>query len=458
MKNSKYLLLAAIAAATASLSSCSDNDVLEGAKDTGIPFTVTATTNSGGSRGSDISSLSNFQLWGFGTEQDTHFDGDNFTLKSGSTTTFQSTDGTPNWPNTNACVFYAISDNTSTMDYDVAAGSPGVNSTKAEIRNGSFDYTIPTTIANQKDLLVAAATGKSSTGVQLKFDHALTAAKLNLRIRPKKTEYGSYYDENDEFSSNAILAIKIRKITIHNIIISGTYNFDGTNTDDGAEKNANNNYVNGSWTPGSVLGDYVIDLTDNPLIMQCKTSEGDLEKEVDVNGYIYFIPQTITSWNIVPNNSEDLSVPGTANNYSYIEFEAISMEYDYLDINDNMPLILALEGWSKDADGAYLYNNKIVVDKDGKVVDFDNEELNNLTPSTHSVIAPTYETRNFSLSEPPGKFSSFNNDSYYGKFYTPFKATLNVNGSRVLTVNLEQGVRNDTGSSGVFGTGAAGEG
>ena len=157
MKKLKFLTLAAIAAATAMVSSCSDNDVLEGVKDTGIPFSVTASTNSGGSRGSDITTLSNFQLWGFGTDQDSHFDGDNFAPKSGSTTVFVSSDNTPNWPNTNNCLFYGISDNTSTMAYGVPAGSPGINTTKAGIRNGAFTYTIPTSVADQKDLLVAAA-------------------------------------------------------------------------------------------------------------------------------------------------------------------------------------------------------------------------------------------------------------------------------------------------------------
>ena len=108
MKKLKFLTLAAIAAATAMVSSCSDNDVLEGVKDTGIPFSVTASTNSGGSRGSDITTLSNFQLWGFGTEQTSHFDGDNFVPKSGSTTVFVSSANTPNWPNTNNCLFYGI--------------------------------------------------------------------------------------------------------------------------------------------------------------------------------------------------------------------------------------------------------------------------------------------------------------------------------------------------------------
>lgn len=454
MKNSKYLLLAAIAAATASLSSCSDNDVLEGAKDTGIPFTVTATTNSGGSRGSDISSLSNFQLWGFGTEQDTHFDGHNFAPKSGSTTVFVSSDNTPNWPNTNACVFYAISDNTSTMDYGVAAGSPGVNSTKTEIRNGSFTYTIPTNVADQKDLLVAAATGNSTAGVQLKFDHALTAAKLYLKITPSKTEYGSYYDPEDDTSSNPILAIKIRKIKIHNVLVSGTYSFDGSTKVSG-------NYLNGDWTPNTEsLGTYVIDFGNNPLIIQQKTSDGVYDKVVNIdgnNGNIYFIPQTITSWDIVPNNSEDLSVPGTTANKAYIEFEAISMSYEYLDYEPFASDVSALTGWSRDADGTLRYNGNVVIDKDGKVVDYDNVELNDLT-AAHAIYAPTYETRNFSISEPANRFASFNDDNNYGTFYTPFKATLNVNGAINLHVNLEQGVRNDSGSSGVFGQGASGEG
>ena len=496
MKNSKYLMLAAIAAATAMVSSCSDNDVLEGVKDTGIPFSVTASTNSGGSRGSDITTLSNFQLWGFGTDQESHFDGDNFTPKAGSTTVFVSSDNTPNWPNTSNCLFYGISNNTSTMAYGVDAGSPGINTTKLGIRNGSFDYTIPTNVADQEDLLVAAATGNSNDGVHLKFDHALTAAKMHLILDPR---YTNYVDDPEPY----YWILKIRKITIKNIKVSGTYTFDG------ATKNGDD-YENGDWnTNDGTLGDYVIDLSTSPLLIQ--QYKGGIA-DVEVGGNIYFIPQTVTKWDITPNNGADMTLPATD---SYIEFEAMAGIYapnkvaEYLrvlcgwekieesgeeaaatngfyhnnvkvaDLEGNIvddtdeaidfykrmyggsdpdlsyfeELLEKTVGWSKDANGFY-YNNIIVAESNGKVIDFSNEAIND---NSFFGEQPTLETYNFvDFSGVMGTYSDLDNDNNYGILYKPFNATLNINGNRVIKVNMDRAVRTD--ASGAFGEGSSFEG
>lgn len=451
MKKLKFLTLAAIAAATAMVSSCSDNVVLEGVKDTGIPFSVTASTNSGGSRGSDITSLSNFQLWGFGLDQAKHFDGDNFTPKAGSPGVFESS-VTPNWPNTNNCLFYAISDNTSDMAYEVEAGSPGVNSTKAEIRNGSFNYTIPTNVADQKDLLVAAATGNSNDGVQLKFDHALTAARLHLILDPR---YTNYVDDDEPY----YWYIKIRKIKICNIKTSGKYTFDGSH------KDANSNYINGRWdTSEGTLGNYLIDLSSSPiLIQQYKGGIADVVVGGEGNN-IYFIPQIVTKWDITPNNGCDMTLPSTN---SYIEFEAMAGIYapagvatylqELVDANiDSDPEsetgLIDPNGWTKKADGFY-YNDAIVAELDGKVIDFSNEAINDNVALGEQ---PTMETYNFDSMDLLGTYSDLDNDDLYGLLYKPFNVTLDVNGNRNIKVSLDRAVRTD--ASGAFGEGSQFEG
>lgn len=461
MKKLKFLTLAAIAAATAMVSSCSDNDVLEGVKDTGIPFSVTASTNSGGSRGSDITTLSNFQLWGFGTDQTSHFDGNNFTPKAGSSTVFESSI-TPNWPNTNNCLFYGISNNTSTMAYGVTAGSPGINTTREAIRNGSFDYTIPTNVADQEDLLVAAATGNSNDGVHLKFDHALTAAKLWLSLDPTKTSpYDTYLlsQKAHEENPNEVLVpsgyiVKIKKIIIHNIKVSGTYAFNGSDTD------TDGNYVNGSWnTSSGTLGDCEIDFGDNPYYVVCKIGE-PYNKALNINGddsNLYFIPQTISYWNIKPNDESgytqaNFSTPGTDsdnNVYSYVEFQEIAFDYllsDAVTILENK--VSEGNGWTKDATG-YYYNTKEVAKADGFITDaaVAIDQLGDLAGETQS-YDDEVETADYLLSD-------FNKD-FYAPCYTPFKATLNVNGSRILKINLDQGVIKFNDCSALFGVSAEG--
>ena len=457
MKKLKFLTLAAIAAATAMVSSCSDNDVLEGVKDTGIPFSVTASTNSGGSRGSDITSLSNFQLWGFGTEQTSHFDGDNFVPKSGSTAVFVSSGNTPNWPNTDNCLFYGISDNTSTMEYGV---TPGVNTTKAAIRNGSFDYTIPTNVADQKDLLVAAATGNSNDGVQLKFDHALTAAKLCLSLDPTKTApYDAYLGSKEMNPDNPVLygyIVKIKRIIIHNIKVSGTYTFDG------ATKNGDD-YVNGDWnTNDGTLGDYVIDFGDDPYYVVCKIGE-PYNKVLNINGddsNLYFIPQIVSYWNIKPNDAtkytlKNFSTPGADSEhsgYSYVEFEEIAFDYALEDAKFALEEMISNseQGWSTDGAGNYLYNGKEVAKADGFITDaaVAIEQLGaNVGGETQSydddVAAANFNLDDFKI-------------DFYAPCYTPFKATLNVNGNRVLKINLDQGVIKFNDCSALFGVSAEG--
>jgi hypothetical protein len=462
MKNSKYLLLAAIAAATAMVSSCSDNDVLEGVKDTGIPFSVTASTNSGGSRGSDITSLSNFQLWGFGTDQTSHFDGNNFTPKAGSSTVFESSI-TPNWPNTNNCLFYGISNNTSDMLYGVTAGSPGINTTKAAIRNGSFDYTIPTDVADQEDLLVAAAQGNSANGVNMHFDHALTAAKLHLTLDPKLNE--TYY-KPDQYHS--VYIVKIKKIIIHNIKISGTYTF-GAGTSVGASSWTA--AENGSWnTSSGTLGDYVFDFTSNPLIYQVACDQ-TMDEVINIDGNnssIYFIPQTISSFDIVANETDDAK----KNNYkilsgevsggttdSYVELQAIAGVYYNEEVKDyyensmtdddltwykeenKLPQDAVLtsdeNGWYDDAG-----KTNMIIDKDGYIKDFSTPFVKNdmVCPQ------PTLETSLDGLS----LWTSFADEDNYGTLFKTFKATLAVNGNRNIKIEIVNAARSNDGS-GAFG-------
>lgn len=460
MKKLKFLTLAAIAAATAMVSSCSDNDVLEGVKDTGIPFSVTASTNSGGSRGSDITTLSNFQLWGFGTDQESHFDGHNFTPKAGSTTVFVSSDNTPNWPNTSNCLFYGISNNTSDMLYGVPDDSPGINTTKADIRNGSFDYTIPTNVADQEDLLVAAAQGNSAQGVNMHFDHALTAAKLHITMNPSlNTTY--YASTNGHY----MFVMKIQKIIIHNVIISGTYTF-GNGSAVGAS--ASTIAENGGWNPDNeVLGNYELDFSANPIFYQIKYNE-TLDAPINVDGNnsnIYFIPQTISPFYIKASDND----PATKNNYlvpssetgtkkSYVEIKAIAAAYCYDKLVTELDALMAdtelfaiyKESFSnpdivlvKDSEGNF-YDDEgkqhMIVDKDGCVKDFSSEIL---------TVVENQPTLEASVSE-NSAFSSILDENEYTTLYKPFKATLAINGNRLLKVEFVNSARIKDGS-GAYG-------
>ena len=442
-KLTKFLFYSAIIASAVFIVSCSD-DVVDSntTKDSGIPFKVSATVNNSGTRASDITSLSNFQIWGFTGDATNELAGVNCTLASGGGYVPATT---VNWPDANTSyTFYAVSNNTNTLSANIS------NNDIAGISH-SFDYTMPytevdgknvVTNASQEDLLAAAASGKSATGVTLPFDHVFTAGKLRISIDPSKTPYG---DAFKDFSTQSNIVCKIRKIIIHNVKVSGTYNA-----------------VTKTWdTTNGTLGNYVIDFTDNPLFIHRATADGTYEALLDVdgnNGNLYFIPQTIDYWNIVPNTSGTnvSDVGGTNGEQSYIEFDAITMGYYSEDLEMALDDVVASSNsnWTKNANGDFLYNGEIVVAKNSEtgnlvIQDF---ECAGWTIATLQGLAQ-YETyKNWGQTKPIVYFSQINDDDFYSTFFTPFKPTLAVNGNRIFKVNIEKGTRVEDASA-VFGIG-----
>lgn len=428
-KLTKFLFYSAIIASAVFIVSCSD-DVVDSntTKDSGIPFRVNASVNNSGTRASDITTLKNFQIWGFTGDATNELAGVNCTLASGGGYVPATT---VNWPDANTSyTFYAVSNNTKTL-------SSNISNNDITGSSHSFDYTMPytvvdgknvVTIASQEDLLAAAASGKSTTGVTLPFDHILSAVKLKLSVNPSTTNYGSNLKDGTDYR----FLLKIRKIKIRNVKISGNYNFiTGWNTNDG------------------VLGDYVIDFSTNPIFIELNASDGKYESMVDIDN-IYFIPQTISPWNIVPNAGNDVSVPGTDNNYAYMEFEAISMVYVPAGVKDLLENLISAstEGWTKNSNNDYLYNGEVVVTSSGVVVDFNNVTIND---SENFGEQPAIEEYDFDDNY-SGTYRDIVDDNLYGIFYTPFKVTLGTNGNIILKINLDKGVRKD--ASAVFGDGA----
>ena len=440
-KLTKFLSYSAIIASAVFIVSCSD-DVVDSntTKDSGIPFRVNASVNNSGTRASDITTLKNFQIWGFTGDATNELAGVNCTLASGGGYVPATT---VNWPDANTSyTFYAVSNNTKTLSSNISNNDIAGSS-------HSFDYTMPytvvdgknvVTIASQEDLLAAAASGKSTTGVTLPFDHILSAGNIHLKLTPSNTYHGQ------STTTHYMFAIKINKITIHNVYISGTYNA-----------------VTNLWnTSSGVLGDYVIDFSDNPLLIQTPYNV-NVDLPITTSN-LMFIPQTVSYWDIKPNTEgTDLSIPGTNANLSYVEIEANSLVYEYEALRNELQDLVKAGGIVTNANGDFVENDnnypndkgKVIAKSTGEIVNFSVGRLNDWTLRAYPSVE-SYSELSDAKGQHSGIFSDLDAEDY-GILYKPFKATLGVNGNRIFSLELTTGVRKiDT--AGCFGKGVEGVG
>lgn len=309
MKKLKFLTLAAIAAATAMVSSCSDNgDLSTPAKETKGKCDLLVDVSVDGSRASALTgtNFSTFKLFGYqnpptgsSAAAKGFLDGANgvdFTGTIGSTWT---TESEALWPaeTDQSNNFYAIS----TYGYDeteagiINSATLGSEINTAGLQNGSFTYTstissytpdylneaeytdqnqlaidkTPTSYvdaAKQKDVVVAASmeTLKGSTGkITLPFKHAFAYITMEMNFSEliaKKNESGEYTDETESNGIDASTMCAIDYIAIHGVKTNGTFTF--TKSGDSWE---------GSWDASDYgVVKYVWGM-DNPLILTCST-------------------------------------------------------------------------------------------------------------------------------------------------------------------------------------------
>ncbi|WP_434503183.1 hypothetical protein [Prevotella sp.] len=423
MKNLLYI--AAIAATAVGFTSCSSNEDLNDAvKDSGVPFKVTASAPT--TRATDLTSsnFTNFQLYAFeGTDE--WITGKQFTKS----TSWSPASGTYKWPTAaTPSNFYGVSENAASMS---SAFVDDIANSK------SFTYTVPTTIADQKDLLVASTTGKSNdTQVSLPFNHALASATLKITLDPSVTNYKS--------EDGGRLFIKIKSITIHNIEVSGIYSF-----------------TNSSWTLNGTHGNYIIDLSASPIVIDTdnNTSASLSDATVNVSGSMMFVPQTITCWNIFAHNGDDVSTE--PDNKSFISFEAQAVEYNINDVISCCDAAVTKGDCTSDANYYYVGATKIAT-KEGKILDWTNSIF---SKSDQDYIPFTVQYETYSHEQQKLLLGNVNElaTAGYGTLYKPIRGAYNstdktysnlvldATKAHVFNVNIANAVRKEDGD-GAFGS------
>ena len=494
MKKSKILIFAALVAAATISVGCSNDDVVT-TKDSGVPLKVTANAGDA-SRAQQItgSSFKYFQLYGFLGDTNNEFKNKTFT-GTNQQSDWTATDDlfASNWPAENTdYTFYGVSEN--------SASGMSTAFTNATFSNTAqtFTYTIPSDIAAQKDLLVAKASGNSSSGLTMNFEHALALATLKVKIDPSITPYAEEMYR---------LRVAIKSVTFHNVN-TGIYNFSpGENEPNWTLAEGNEDPVYGTMTY-TFAEEQIID-TDGLTAKEMTLSLGG------ENGKIMFIPQTFNYWDIKPNDGEDISTEPTDKAYITIEANAVAYvakstgdktdpDNYTMGLDDFMDLASAFRnqkgtpGYDSDlpeinsplcikqADGSWTTpdGQTVIVDAEGAIKDVDNiifrkayEDNIIGTLTQFDVIVETYDPNSVS---PANYFSNIHGygtegdadyaaNPGYGKLYKPMcKTTVGYNEQGQLTstytplvveenkhynliVNLSFCVRNSDGD-GPFGT------
>ena len=263
----KTIWMAVMTAVTVALVGCSSEDSLTGnenpaeGKTSGIPFVVKVANNDA-TRGTAISTVSSFNMVGIQGTSNKWMDNYLFTKPNGSWVA----DGHANltWPDgADTHTFYATSDNTD----EVPA-----------ITDGTFVYTVPTTVSDQKDLLVAVSEdNEAGNPVTLSFKHALSSVKFKIGF------------DKDARGGEDDLHIKVTKITLHHIATKGTFDFA--------------NYATSPWTVDPEDAEYkdIVITLKQPIefvpsaFADFKELDGNYIDETSI-GEIYVMPHKPTAW------------------------------------------------------------------------------------------------------------------------------------------------------------------
>ena len=318
MKKLKFLTLAAIAAATAMVSSCSDNgDLSTPTKEAeGKALVVNPTVD--GSRIVTTASdhFTSFKLFGFQNPPSTQplfFNGtDGYVYNGAIGSAWSPTVTGAKWPansDTNSSNFYALSVNGGSS----LPAYTGVDLTN--IQQGKFSYTAPTTaggdvdLSKQEDILVAKslnALQSDNNGVlNLPFTHAFAKITFDFRLNSYELNNQGLPATTGNLKDSYIYYIKT--LTIHNVKLNGDYVYSSSSEDIG-------------WSATGDLGDitYTFPTGFKVLPQHIVSSETSKYQElIGQDNSILVVPQSFTSfW--TPSESSPLTAAGDA---PYIEIE-----------------------------------------------------------------------------------------------------------------------------------------
>ena len=279
--------------------SCSKNEVVEVNQDGNeVQFSVVANN---ATKAADIycnnNKPSEFTVYAESSDGKTYIDGDKIVSSDGGNT-WVNQSGTRFWPNELTVDFYAVVNGDIKWDVTAAEGTA-----PASIK----DFTVPTTVADQKDLLYSVkkglekgATEADTNPVELNFRHALSQIVFQAK------------------NTNPNLYVEISEVSIVGVSSKGNFTFPITDTD--AKKyGAHNGGVTtisdyasgwGTWSSLSESAMYSVGFTKvevpgDSSVKDLTTANDkpdgeDVTKEFSSKAML-LLPQTVAAWNPAEN-------------------------------------------------------------------------------------------------------------------------------------------------------------
>lgn len=404
MKKLKFLTLAAIAAATAMVSSCSDNgDLSTPTKEAeGKALVVNPTVLDSRVTPLAKGAFTGFKLYGIqnptngesvgsfvntGTDYGVNYSG---TFGESAAEVAFAPATTVKWPTKNpdnSANFYGIS-----VQGGADLSESGITVTETGIKNGTFSYTAPVDgdgnvdLSKQKDIMIASSIGATQTGndgvVTLPFKHAF--AKLTLQVRWNHLEWikGKSGSPASVIGKGAILVIDY--IKIHNIKCQGTYSF---TADDG-------NGGKGRWTVDGENSTIMFKY-NSPRHFSAKenpTAEIPFEVQDLIVGddAIMILPQTLGVWSKGTNFTDETAK-------AFVEIHGLAynitdaLEYEGEDYVANVEYWDDFLGGEGDQYYSSIFSSEDDADRDMESIYFPIR----ITVNTGTPESPVYEYRPF---------------------------------------------------------------
>ena len=349
MKKSKILIFAALAAATAMVSSCSDNDVLsEPANEPeGKALVVNPTVLDSRVTPLAKGAFTGFKLYGVQNPNLSNQSVGSF-IKTGTTNgvdysgtfgetaadvAFTSTTAVK-WPTdyaSNSANFYAFSVQGGS---DLTGSGITVNEDVNGWPNGTFSYTAPVDgdgnvdLSKQKDIMIASSIGATQTGndgvVTLPFKHAF--AKLTIQIRWNANEWIENADTPLKGTITPYARLFVKYIKLHNIKCNGTYDFTADDGNGGKGKwtvDGENSTITYEFaTPMEFTATNVTSTAANPFEVQ------DL---LTAEKSIMIMPQTVGAYTTITKNTGGGVFTASSNAYLELGLFSYGMSDDFVE-------------------------------------------------------------------------------------------------------------------------------
>ena len=302
----KKFILAVPALLALAAVSCTKSEVLE-SNDGEIRFNVVANNaTKADAIYCNNNKPSEFTVYAESSDGKTYINGDKIT-SSDDGNTWVNASGTRFWPNDLSLDFYAVVNGDITWNVEAEGTAPA----------SIVDFTVPTDVAAQKDLLYAVKTDQAKTdgadkmdAVALNFRHALSQIVFNAK------------------NTNENLYVEVSGVSIVNVANKNTFAFPVANTDNNMEDADHDgsfgNEINydGSWgkwnalTSGATVYPVnfeTVKVEGNNTLVHL-TTNATVKNEYNTNALL-MLPQTSTAWN--PADVPAPGVNGNADHGSY---------------------------------------------------------------------------------------------------------------------------------------------